>query len=630
MIHMSPAEPRQLELLAPAKDAAIAREAILHGADAVYIGAPAFGARSRAANTIADIASIVEFAAPFGAKVYVTFNTIIYDHELADAERMIRDLYAAGADALIVQDMGILRMDIPPIALHASTQCDIRTPEKARFLANAGFSQIVIARELSLNETAAICEAVDVPVEAFVHGALCVSYSGDCQASCVTTGRSSNRGECAQMCRLPYDLIDGNGNMIGRQRHYLSLRDMNRIGSLVGMIDAGVTSFKIEGRLKDKAYVKNVTAAYRQALDSIIEANPDRYCRSSRGFSEFSFKPSLDKCFNRGYTVYFLHGPSSGNLATLESPKAMGEPIGHVTSVRGKIIGTDQVAELSNGDGMTYMTSSGETGGFRINRTEGTRLYLLRELHLPVGTRLFRNHDRKWEEMMEKDTATRYIPIDITLRKAVGNRLILEGSIDGLRPVCVAMSTDMQPAKSPDNGYRQRTLTKLGDTVFRYRKFTDRTDGIFIPASALTILRRNLTAAITATLRAIHIPDRRREPPTSPVLPEGYAITRHDNIANDLAEAFYRDCGATGLLPRAVETMSGLNDREMTVMTTRYCLRRELGACLKGPSATKVKGPLCLVGAGFTYRLDFDCANCQMKVVAIPTKNGQSPTNINP
>ena len=321
--------PRPIELLAPARNAATARAAILHGADAVYIGASHHGARAAAGNSVADIAATAELAHLYGARVYVTVNTLVYDNELAEVEQLAKELYRAGVDALIVQDMALLRLDLPPIALHASTQCDIRTPEKARFLADAGFSQIVLARECTLEETAAIAAAVpDTPIEAFCHGALCVSYSGDCQASFATTGRSANRGECAQICRLPYDLTDHAGRVIVRNRHLLSLRDLNRSADIAAMLAAGVSSFKIEGRLKDEAYVKNTVAAYRAIIDRAIAAEPQNYRRLSAGTSSLTFTPDLSRSFNRGYTPYFLTSDPRQKMGSHLSPKSTGTAVG--------------------------------------------------------------------------------------------------------------------------------------------------------------------------------------------------------------------------------------------------------------------------------------------------------------
>jgi putative protease len=608
---------KQLELLAPARDLATAREAILHGADAVYIGAQSFGARSKAGNSIADIEQLVKFAAPFGVKVYVTVNTIIYDEELGRVERLIHQLYAIGVDALIVQDMGLLKLNLPPIALHASTQCDTRTPEKAKFLADAGFEQIVIARELSLSQTAAIAQSTDAKIEAFVHGAICVCYNGDCQASYVTTGRSANRGECAQMCRLPYDLLDADANVVKRGRHLLSLRDMKRIDSLTEMIEAGVTSFKIEGRLKDIAYVKNVTAAYRLALDEIIAANPDKYSRASRGQSDISFTPSLDKSFNRRYTEYFLHDAQPGSMATINTPKSIGEAVGKVKSRRGKAIEIATTVAINNGDGMTYLSADGRVEGFRVNRAKGNLIFPAQKIDIPAGTPLYRNLDKSWEERMEQPTARRFIDIALTLRQAGPRRLVLEATADGLGRVGVSCDADISPVKKPDNGYRERTLTKLGDTIYRATSLEDNLDGLFVPASTLSALRRQLTDALTATAMARHIPSRRKPAKEELRLPEGVKLSRHDNIANAKAEEFYRSCGVNGKIAKAIElTPIEQRDKELRVMTTRYCLRRELGYCLRKNEGKNLKGPLYLAGNGFAYRLDFDCRRCGMSVVA--------------
>lgn len=614
--------PRPLELLAPARDLNTAREAILHGADAVYIGAEGFGARARAANSLADIRALVEFAAPYGVKVYITVNTIIYDSELQQVEQLIRGLYAAGVDALIIQDLGICRLDIPPIALHASTQCDTRTPEKAKFLEALGMSQIVIARESSLEETAAICRAVpQTPVEAFVHGALCVSYSGDCRASLLATGRSANRGECAQICRMQFTLTDGNGRQIGRAGHYLSLRDLNRIHSLGQMAEAGVSSFKIEGRLKDAAYVKNVTAAYRQALDNLIAANPDKYCRASRGTSRLTFIPDIHNSFNRGFTNYFLTSASDpGKMAGITSPKALGEEVGTVINSRGTRIEAKLTRHLNNGDGLTYITPDGATGGFRANRVEGNTIITVTPVPLAKGTRLMRNHDRVWEEQMAAKTAVREIDVDLTLRSAGQSTLVLEGYIKDVGTVCVSCQSTFEAATRADNGYRLKTLSKTGDTIFRVNSLDDRLEGIFIPASTLSALRRLLTDTMLSTLMCRHIPERRR-PIRSPQLPQGHQLSYADNIANTKAAEIYKSAGATGAIPRAAETDLPPRDKEFRVMTTRYCLRRELGDCLKEGGHKTLVGPLCLTSANnLKYRLDFDCKACRMNVIAQPDK----------
>lgn len=368
---------RKLELLAPAKNAATGRIAILAGADAVYIGAPAFGARAAASNSIEDIRALAAFAHRFRARVYVTMNTILFDDELEEARKMVWQLYEAGVDALIVQDMAYLTMNLPPIALHASTQCDIRTPEKAAWLADAGFSQLVLPREFSLTEIRAASEAAGVPVEVFVHGALCVSYSGDCQAGCLAMGRSANRGVCPQMCRLPYEIVDKSGNTIAPAKHYLSLKDLNQSSNLKELIEAGASSFKIEGRLKDERYVANVTAEYSRLLDSIVFESNETLERISFGRSECSFTPDLSRTFNRGYTSYFLKGRSR-NMASIDTPKWIGNPVGIVKRInyeRQFSLEAELDIRLVNGDGLAYFDSKGNFHGFRLNKAEESRLY---------------------------------------------------------------------------------------------------------------------------------------------------------------------------------------------------------------------------------------------------------------
>lgn len=610
--------PRPLELLAPARTAAIAREAILHGADAVYIGAPSHGARAKAGNSIDEIKELVKFATPFGVKVYVTVNTIIYDDELADVEKMIRELYAAGVDALIVQDMSLLQMHLPPIQLHASTQCDTRDASKARWLQDIGMSQIVIARETDLDTIRAICEAVDVPVEAFVHGALCVSYSGDCRASQILTGRSANRGNCAQMCRLPYTLIDGKGRTVGT-KHYLSLRDMNRLANLGELADAGVSSFKIEGRLKDASYVKEVTLAYRQALDRLIEANPDRYCRASRGVVSARFTPDLGKSFNRGYTDYFLQAGAGRSalrkerIASLDSPKALGEPVGTVRAVSGPAIDVSLTAPLVNGDGLSYITPDGRTGGFRVNRAEGKRIFPAEKISLPAGTRLFRSFDKEREEMLSASTATRHIPVDLTISRCNSDTITLSGWIAGVGTVTVSAQCDAEKAKNDPSEHRRRQLSKWGDTIFTVADYADLLGNDFVPASVLSELRRQLAAAMMSTLEARRTVERRATASDRALSPEGATLTHRSNVANRLAADFYRSCGVTAIEP-AVEVRKPSAKTPLTLMETRYCLRRELGACLKEGGADILPEPLTLRGQGFETRLEFDCKNCRMRV----------------
>lgn len=610
-------KPRKLELLAPAKDCEIAREAIIHGADAVYIGADAFGARASATNSTADIARLVDFAHAYNARIYVTLNTLIYDSELAKAERLIRDIYRAGADALIVQDMSVLRMDIPPIALHASTQCDTRTPAKARFLEDCGFSQIVLARELSFGEIKQISQATTVPLEAFVHGALCVSYSGDCQASLLSTGRSANRGECAQMCRLNYRLTDSEGNPLAADAHYLSLRDMNRLDRLGDLADAGVSSFKIEGRLKDSAYVRNVVAAYSLALDKLIAASDGAYVRASSGEVSLSLQPDVERSFNRRFTNYFLDGrPANGQkMSSLDSPKWIGNKVATVIRANGNRIEVNAIEKLSNGDGLGYFGADGKFKGFRLNRVEGRTIHTLSPLGIAPGTVLYRNRDKRLDDRMTSPTAERRIRLDAMLRRVDSRRVALQLTDEnGLRAEATA-EIDFQRARTPQSDNRRRTLAKLGDTIFKLRNFDDLTgDMDFIAASQLADLRRSAVALLIDTRKAAYSFDYRR-PEQSDIEPfKAEALDYHDNVANRLSEEFFRSHGIA-VAQRALEASNPRQDKDFRVMKTRYCLRRELGACLRSPSARKLPTPLFLHSADITFRLDFDCSNCEMHVI---------------
>mgnify|MGYP004442812915 FL=1 len=609
-----------IELLSPAKNVHIGRQAILHGADAVYIGASSHGARVAAANSVNEIRELTAFAHLYGARIYVTVNTLVYDEELRDVERLIHQLYKADVDALIVQDMGLLRLDLPPIALHASTQCDIRTPQKARFLADMGFTQLVLPREMSLQEMAEIRKAVpdNVALEAFVHGALCVSYSGDCQASQITVGRSANRGACAQICRLPYDLYDGTGRKVVAERHLLSLKDLNRLSYLTEMLQAGITSFKIEGRLKDEAYVKNVTAAYRQALDKIIAANPELYRASSLGHVSAGFVPDLSKCFNRGYTSYFTKPNPSASLASIKTPKHIGEPVGTVTDSNPKFITANLQTALSNGDGLGYFDDKDTFVGFRLNRVEGKHLFPATPVFPPKGTTIYRNSDKLWADTMSRAAARRAINASLTLRSPRPDFVIIDATDASGLTISVSASMPMSEARSEQTDVRRRILSKSGDTPFDVVEINDRiASDIFVPASALTELRRQaLTTLETARSLAWRRPPCGKENKES-VFPYS-KTTYHDNIANALARGFYADHGVEVIAP-ALE-VSPVPSEKTRVMTTRYCIRRELGACLKKDGNKKLPEPLTIKAPGISFALEFDCQRCQMCVWNIPKK----------
>lgn len=610
-------QPVEIELLAPARDASIALDAIACGADAVYIGGPTHGARAAAGNSITDIARVAEYAHRFNARVYVTLNTIIYEDELTAVERLVGELYRAGVDALIVQDMGLLRLDLPPIALHASTQCDIRTPAKARFLEEVGFSQLVLPREMTLDEIRAVREAVNVPLEGFVHGALCVSYSGDCQASCAVTGRSANRGECAQICRHSFDLLDRKGNILVADRHLLSLRDLNRSADLAAMIEAGISSFKIEGRLKDAVYVRNTVAAYRRALDAVITASDGRYIRSSAGRSDAGFTPDTAKSFNRGFTTYFLQPtPPTGGIASIATPKMRGQKVATVVASRGNRLTVKASATLNNGDGLVYFDRNGEFRGFRLNRVEGDTLYPASPVSVDRGTILYRNLDRVFEAEVSRARPVRRIPVDIALRVAGNDTLVL--TLTDTRGNCVTATTAFEPqqARTPQQEGRRRILTKLGDTIYEAAEVTDSLGDLFIAASTLTDLRRKAVDLLDSAQRARYMPQLRRTESRDAKFP-AESLDYHDNVANSAARHFYTDHGVTAIAP-ALETVDRRSIPAGTrVMTTRYCLRRELGHCMLDEKRQPgwPAGDLVLRSGPMEFDVRFDCANCRMSLL---------------
>lgn len=587
--------PRKIELLSPAANREVAKAAILSGADAVYIGATSHGARHRAANSIEDIREVVQFAHTYRARVYVTVNTLVYDNELEQVRELICRLYEAGVDALIVQDMSILRMDIPPIALHASTQCDTRTPDKARFLESVGCSQIVLARELTIPEIKDICDSVSVPVECFVHGALCVSYSGRCAASQMCLGRSANRGECAQMCRMPYTLRNADGQVIEKDRYLLSLRDFNASPHLEEMLEAGVSSFKIEGRLKDVDYVRNVTAYYRKAIDEIIARNPNRYVRSSFGESVINYAPRLDKSFNRGFTDYFLGSRRPGRMASLLTPKSMGEEIADVSM-------------LHNGDGISFFNARGEYEGVNVNGVRNGRIIGSRPFELPKGAVIHRTNDIEWNKLMSGRTPERKLWVDMTIDED-NIRLTDERGLTAAVSLQGVAKDKAQKPMQPE-----RVLGKLGATVYRLRNIENRLNpDTFIPASVLTELRRKGTDMLDRLNIETYPFDRRRPEDKTSVYPDRNLDAR-GNVANVMARKFYQDHGIESM-DMAVEK----NPRyDGAVMTTRYCMLRELGACqrdCKDPAIRRrFRQPLTITTGPHTFRLAFNCACCEMSL----------------
>ena len=596
-----------LELLAPAKNLECGIAAVDHGADAVYIGAPRFGARSAAGNSIEDIQQLCEYARPFGVKVYVTLNTIIYDDELDAVSRLLLELQEAGVSAILVQDMAILQMQnhvhVPMI--HASTQTDNRTIEKVRWLRDVGFSRAVLARELSVSEIATIHKAVpDIELEVFVHGALCVSYSGLCYASQHCFGRSANRGECAQFCRMKFSLVDAEGREVEHDRYLLSLKDMNQSDHLLELIEAGATSFKIEGRLKDVDYVKNVTAAYSQRLNDIISRYPDKYCRSSQGVCQYTFTPDLRKTFNRGYTTYFLHGRQT-DIASFDTPKAMGEFVGTVKELRGDSFNVAGLSAFANGDGLCFVNEERQLVGFRANRVQGNRIWPYRMPQgLRPGIRLYRNNDQEFERLLSKPSAERKIPIRISIR-AVDGGFELSATLHSSLFTLHFSAEHLQAQKPPhDNIVRQ--LSKLGDTVYTCSAVDIPSDfNYFIPNSVLSDMRRSLVEKLVSQGDGSFVISRdvTKEPSPCDIYPYTYLY----NISNHLSQQFY---GAKEL--SAYELKGG----DGPIMQCRHCIRYSLGFCVKhSGQRPSWKEPLSLVlGDGRRFRLEFDCNHCQMNV----------------
>ncbi|MBR1468941.1 MAG: U32 family peptidase [Prevotella sp.] len=651
-----------LELLAPAKNLECGIAAIDHGADAVYIGAPRFGARAAAGNSVADIAELCRYAHQFGAKVYVTTNTIVFDSELDDTFRLIEDLKTAGVDALLVQDMAIIQEFRSPgvqefrssgvqefnsrssfLPIHASTQTDNRTAEKVAWLRAQGFQRVVLARELSLEEIREIHHRVpDVELEVFVHGALCVSYSGQCYISQHCQGRSANRGECAQMCRMKYDLVDADGREIEHQRHLLSLKDLCRIDDLEALADAGAVSFKIEGRLKDVDYVKNVVSAYSQRLDDLCRRRPDDFQRASQGRVTYFFTPNLQKTFNRGFTDYFLHchrdehGRLQGrqaDIASFDTPKALGEYVGKVKEIHGNSFTVAGTAAFANGDGLCFFKASppnplsrkrGGTPqerisdgmddllGFRVNRAEGNRLFPLK---MPDGLRpgmaLYRNNDMAFEKLMAGKTAERKIPLRMTFRTTDEGFELEAASRDAVSKV--ALAAPKTPARTPQRENIVRQLTKLGNTPFVCDDFVIEGDAgrYFIPSSQLAELRRQINPVPSPSPQEVIISEKSQKNHL-PIFGDrgGYLL----NVANRFARDFYERQGVAAVEP-AFELKVPQN---ALLMQCRHCLRYSLGHCVKlGGSKPSWREPLSLrLADGRKFRLEFDCRNCQMNLLA--------------
>lgn len=612
-----------LELLSPARDVGIAREAILHGADAVYIGGPGFGARHNASNSLSDIAGLVPFAHRYGAKIFVTLNTILHDDELEPAQRLITDLYETGVDALIVQDMGVMELDIPPIELHASTQCDIRSVEKAKFLSDVGFSQIVLARELNLQQIKAIYDNTDATIEFFIHGALCVAYSGQCNISHAQTGRSANRGDCSQACRLPYTLKDNQGRVVAYEKHLLSMKDNDQTANLAQLIDAGVRSFKIEGRYKDMSYVKNITAHYRQMLDAIIEDRGD-LMRSSAGRTEHFFVPSTDKTFHRGSTDYFVNA-RKGDIGAFDSPKFIGLPVGEVLKVAKDHLDVEVSEALTNGDGLNVMIKR-EIVGFRANTVEktGENRYRVWPNEMPADLHkvrprqvLNRNLDHNWQQALQKTSSERRIAVDIDL-SGWQEQLVLTMTCEDGVSVTHTLDGEFAEATQAEKALANLRdgVAKLGQTIYFARDVQINLPGaLFVPNSLLNQLRRETVERLDdARVKAAPRGQRKAVSVPPPVYPDTH-LSFLANVYNHKARAFYQRYGVK-LIDAAYEAHQEKGD--VPVMITKHCLRFAFNLCpkqAKGSIKSWKATPMQLIHGDEVLTLKFDCRPCEMHVI---------------
>ncbi len=610
---------RYLELLAPAKNADFGIEAINHGADAVYIGGPAFGARAKAPNTLEDIVRLVKHAHRYHAEVFVALNTIFHDNELEGARKLVHQLHEAEVDALIVQDMGLLQMDLPPIQLHASTQTDIRTVEKAVFLDQVGFSQMVLARELDLHTIQKIAAATESNLEFFVHGALCVAFSGQCFISHAHTGRSANRGECSQECRLPFTLEDSKGRIIGKDKHFLSMKDNDQSANLRALIAAGVSSFKIEGRYKDLPYVKNATAHYRQLLDEILHESPE-LAKSSSGISTYTFSPQPEKTFNRSATDYFVNG-RKGDIGAFDTPKFSGEALGLVSKVGKDFFEVESDVQLHNGDGVCFFDVHKELVGLRINTVDGKKLF---PNEMPADIRnnmqVYRNRDHAFMRLLEKDSAQRNIQLQMIFAETSdGFALSVTDDVGFSATVnCVAEKQVADNITKAEASLREN-LSKLGNTNFAANEiYLQTTQAWFVPASVVNNLRREAIEQ----LEQVRLTGYQRPQPKPPAVPP--AIFPEDtlsylaNVYNQKARHFYEKHGVK-LIASAYEANKELG--EVPLMITKHCLRFSHGMCPKeakgviGVQGTVTAEPMTLINGNDRFTLKFDCKPCEMHVM---------------
>ena len=600
---------KKIELLAPAKNLACGLAAINHGADAVYIGASHFGARAAAGNSIDDIETLTKYAHKFRAKVFVALNTVLTDEQLPAAEKLIHQIYDAGADALIVQDMGILKMNLPPIALHASTQTDNRTIEKIQFLQHAGFSRVVLARELTLKQITDIASNTSVELEAFVHGALCVSYSGQCYMSEAMCGRSANRGQCAQYCRLPYNLEDSTGRILLKNKHLLSMKDLDLSEHIEEMMQAGVMSFKIEGRLKDVDYVKNITALYRKKIDAVLEGN-ELYKRASSGKTNLFFEPNAEKSFRRNATDYFLHERHHG-IYQPETPKSLGEPIGTVNYVGRNFFEVQNGHLLNNGDGLCFVNKQGGLTGFRVNKVDRKQIFPAEMPAVSKGTVLYRNQDQAFEKILNGKTADRRVGVNLVFGELSNGFEINITDEDGISQV-MSFDTEKQIAQKPDavTDNIRNQFTKLGNTIYEAKSFEiNISKPWFFPSSQLSEWRRQAFEQFDKLRENVY----EREMPAKavPALFPETKLTYLGNVTNRLSESFYRERGVREI-DYGFEIKAAKN---VPLMFTKHCIKYEMGWCPREGYKASFVEPLFLKNNDQRYALRFDCKKCEMHVI---------------
>ena len=603
---------KKLELLSPAKDLESGIAAINCGADAVYIGAPKFGARAAAGNSISDIEQLIKYAHKYWAKVYITVNTLLYDNELNDAEKLIKQLYEIGADAIIIQDFGILEMSLPPIPLFASTQTNNTTTEKVRFLEQAGFSRAILARELSLEQIREIKLHTNIDLEFFIHGALCVCYSGQCYFSFATTGRSANRGECSQPCRMMYDLVDSEGKIIVKDKYLLSLKDLNLSMYLYELIDAGISSFKIEGRLKDAGYIKNVTAYYRERIDTLLN-NKLPFSKSSSGKVKLFFTPDLDRTFNRGYTDYFVKGKNS-SLSSFNSQKSLGKEVGRVTSIHKDYFEMKASEKISNGDGLCYFNKAKELSGMNVNKVDGKKIYPNEMRDISIGAVIYRNNDHMFEKSLAGKYAERKIDADIYISEE-NKSILINANDEDNNSISFEWLAPREPAQNEEsaNSNIRKQLIKSGDSIFTVANLYIRLEKpYFFPLSVLNELRRTIFLKLENE-RENNRPVEIRDNINKKITFNSGAMDYRGNVTNKKADEYFTRAGVQNI-EKGLELQQNFVNK--TLMTCKYCIKNELGICpLETKSAGSYKEPLYLVDKNKKYKLIFDCNKCEMSVI---------------